>query len=206
MDRPLDSHLLKNVGDSTERLGQHWMRLLESTRRTADPVAKRLTTIRFLVENCLNLAHCGAEFLDLIGIKMLGFSELKMYNFECFGEFFVAHRPIFRCLAAVEKGSTMRLFQDIRSAKWIYAKGILFVFLSLIAGSALMLQAPRVEVLALLLICVWASCRAYYFAFYVVEHYVDPGFRFSGLIDFGTYLLFRRRDQNANPKDDQSSS
>jgi hypothetical protein len=24
-------------------------------------------------------------------------------------------------------------------------------------------------------------CRFYYFAFYVIEHYVDPGYRFSGL-------------------------
>ncbi len=96
----------------------------------------------------------------------------------------------------------MRLFQDIRSAKWIYAKGILFVLLSIIAGSALMIQAPRLEILALLLICVWASCRAYYFAFYVIEHYVDPGYRFSGLMDFGKYLLRTRNGDAAESTDD----
>lgn len=98
----------------------------------------------------------------------------------------------------------MRLFQDIRSATWIYAKGILFVLLSIIAGTGLMIQAPRLEVLALLVICIWASCRAYYFAFYVIEQYVDPSFRFSGLIDFGTYLLKRDRETDAaEPRDDQ---
>ena len=98
----------------------------------------------------------------------------------------------------------MRLFQDIRSAKWIYAKGILFVLLSFIAGSALMIQAPRIEILALLLICIWASCRAYYFAFYVIEQYVDPSFRFSGLIDFGKYLLQRGRNRDSSKPTDDS--
>ena len=96
----------------------------------------------------------------------------------------------------------MRLFQDIRSAKWIYAKGILFVLLSIIAGLTLMIQVPRLEILALLLICVWASCRAYYFSFYVIEHYVDPGFRFSGLIDFGKYLLQTRNGDATESVDD----
>lgn len=27
----------------------------------------------------------------------------------------------------------------------------------------------------------WGFCRAYYFAFYVIEKYVDPGYQFSGL-------------------------
>ena len=43
------------------------------------------------------------------------------------------------------------------------------------------------------MICVWASCRAYYFAFYVIQHYVDPSYRFSGLIDFFRYALSGRQ-------------
>lgn len=87
----------------------------------------------------------------------------------------------------------MRLFQDIRSAKWIYAKGFLFVLLTMISGGMLIARAPRLEIIALLLICVWAACRAYYFAFYVIGHYVDPSFRFSGLIDFAKYIVSGRR-------------
>ncbi len=40
---------------------------------------------------------------------------------------------------------------------------------------------------------VWAFCRAYYFAFYVIEHHVDPGYRFSGLISFVAYALRKDR-------------
>ena len=90
----------------------------------------------------------------------------------------------------------MRLFQDIQSARWIYLKGILLVLLSIIAGTALMIKAPRMDVLALLLICVWASCRAYYCAFYVIQHYVDSTFRFSGLFDFAKYLLTRPQNRD----------
>lgn len=62
----------------------------------------------------------------------------------------------------------------------------------MIAGGLLIARAPRPDVVILLLLCVWASCRAYYFAFYVIEHYVDSSFRFSGLLDFAKYILSRR--------------
>jgi hypothetical protein len=42
-------------------------------------------------------------------------------------------------------------------------------------------------------IAVWCFCRSYYFAFYVIEHYVDPSYRFSGLWSFVRYLLSRSR-------------
>jgi hypothetical protein len=37
-------------------------------------------------------------------------------------------------------------------------------------------------VAALLAILVWASCRSYYFLFYVLQHYVDPHLRYAGLL------------------------
>ena len=43
----------------------------------------------------------------------------------------------------------------------------------------------------LLAVAIWAFCRAYYFAFYVVEHYADPAFRFAGLLAFVRYLIRR---------------
>ena len=39
---------------------------------------------------------------------------------------------------------------------------------------------------------IWCFCRAYYFAFYVIEHYIDPGYKFAGLSSFVRYLLRRR--------------
>jgi hypothetical protein len=65
--------------------------------------------------------------------------------------------------------------------------------MSVIAGGLIVIKAPRLDVFALLLICVWSSCRAYYFAFYVIGRYVDPNFRFSGLFDFAKYMLFGGR-------------
>jgi hypothetical protein len=90
----------------------------------------------------------------------------------------------------------IRLTQDLKSTRWIYAKGILFLLLSVIAAVMLISIVPRLDIGVLLLICVWASCRAYYFAFYVIEHYVDSRFRFSGLFDFAKYLLLRGRDRD----------
>jgi hypothetical protein len=39
---------------------------------------------------------------------------------------------------------------------------------------------------------VWSFCRFYYFAFYVIEHYVDPSYRFSGLLSFALYLIQKK--------------
>ena len=46
---------------------------------------------------------------------------------------------------------------------------------------------------ALLALTVWCFARAYYFAFYVVQHWIDPGYRFAGLFDFAVYLLRKKR-------------
>ncbi len=40
---------------------------------------------------------------------------------------------------------------------------------------------------------VWCFCRFYYFAFYVIEKYVDPAYRFSGLWSFARYLCQSRK-------------
>lgn len=91
----------------------------------------------------------------------------------------------------------MRLFDNLKSSKMIYAKGFLFVALAAIAGGMLIAQTPQLRTAVLLAICVWASCRAYYFAFYVIQHYVDPQYRFSGLADFCRYLIQGPREQNS---------
>lgn len=99
----------------------------------------------------------------------------------------------------------MRLNQNLRSAKWIYAKGVLFLLLALIAASLLLYRAPQWNVLVLLTICVWASCRAYYFAFYVIQHYVDTNYRFSGLMNFASYVI-SGKVSIPNPNGDQPTT
>jgi hypothetical protein len=77
---------------------------------------------------------------------------------------------------------------DIKSPFWLYFKGVLFLLLGLLAGGILLYEYFSLQHLVLLGICIWGFCRAYYFAFYVIQHYIDPGFRFAGLLDFLQYL------------------
>ena len=77
----------------------------------------------------------------------------------------------------------------------IKIKGMLFLFLGLVAAALLLFERPTMKVGLLLALAVWCFCRFYYFAFYVIEHYVDPSYRFSGLLSFMRYLLGERKKE-----------
>ncbi len=64
-----------------------------------------------------------------------------------------------------------------------------------VVKSLLWLANPAVSTAILLALMVWAFARAYYFAFYVIGKYVDPQYRFSGLLSFLRYLLRRRKSK-----------
>ena len=81
---------------------------------------------------------------------------------------------------------------DLKNPRVIYLKGILFVVAGVMAVGGILMEAPSVKVGVLVGIAVWSFSRAYYFAFYVIEHYVDGEFRFAGLWEFFKYLLKRR--------------
>ena len=85
--------------------------------------------------------------------------------------------------------------RDITSPRLLYAKGLLFLAGGVLASAAILLDHPTFKVALLLALAVWCFARAYYFAFYVIEHYVDPTYRFAGLVDFARYALRRRRQQ-----------
>ena len=82
--------------------------------------------------------------------------------------------------------------KDITSAGWIKLKGLLFLILGITASAILIMENRNLKTAGLLALAVWCFCRFYYFAFYVIEHYVDPGFKFSGLWAFFRYLVSRR--------------
>jgi hypothetical protein len=82
---------------------------------------------------------------------------------------------------------------DIKNPKILKLKGALFLLLGVLSGGLLLVMVPDWKVLLLLAICVWAFSRFYYFAFYVLEHYADPDFRYSGLLDLIRYLLTSKR-------------
>jgi hypothetical protein len=83
--------------------------------------------------------------------------------------------------------------KDLTHPQWIKLKGLLFLLLGVVSAVLLMLEQPTLKVGLLLALTVWCFCRSYYFAFYVIEHYVDPGYRFSGLGSFLAYLWRRRQ-------------
>ncbi len=85
--------------------------------------------------------------------------------------------------------------QELTDARWIKLKGFLFFGLGLSAALLFLAEQPTLKGTLLLTVAVWGFCRAYYFAFYVIERYVDPTFRFSGLCAFVCYWFGRR-----NPK------
>lgn len=88
---------------------------------------------------------------------------------------------------------------DITNRKLLYVKAWLFLVAGLLASGLLVLRHPAVETVVLLVLAVWCFARAYYFAFYVIQHYVDPSYRFSGLMSFVLYLAGKRpQPRNGN--------
>lgn len=94
---------------------------------------------------------------------------------------------------------------DLKNPTIILAKGLLFLVTGSLATALLLLDHPSLKVLALLLLTVWCFCRFYYFAFYVIEHYVDNTYRYTGLLDFARYLL-RSRQRTETLHGNSSSS
>ncbi len=66
----------------------------------------------------------------------------------------------------------MQLFEDIKSPFLLYLKGGLFLLLAIMSGTLTVFGDNRWHAIAFLAVCVWASCRFYYFLFYVLDHYV----------------------------------
>ena len=83
---------------------------------------------------------------------------------------------------------------DIKSPRLLYAKAALFVLCGVMASGLILVEMPTVKVALLLGIAIWCFARAYYFAFYVIQHYIDPSYKFAGLWSFVSYAL-RRRDR-----------
>jgi len=83
--------------------------------------------------------------------------------------------------------------KDLTSSFWIKLKGLLFLVIGLASVILLLVDSPHWQTAVLLALAIWSFCRFYYFAFYVIEKYVDPGCKFSGLFDFFKYLLRRRK-------------
>jgi hypothetical protein len=76
---------------------------------------------------------------------------------------------------------------NLTSSRLMYLKAILFVATGLLACAI-----PSLKLAGLLGLAIWSFARAYYFAFYVIEHYIDSKFHFAGIGSFLRYLMTRR--------------
>lgn len=78
---------------------------------------------------------------------------------------------------------------DLVNPKWMYLKAIGFVLIAFLCAAGLVLRSMKIETALLVLLLIWASARAYYFCFYVIERYIDPEFKFAGLGSVLRYIL-----------------
>ncbi len=83
--------------------------------------------------------------------------------------------------------------KDLTHPIWIKLKGILFLLIGLASATLILLDNWKWQTAILLAVVIWSFCRFYYFAFYVIEKYVDPNYKFSGLFAFARYLMRRRK-------------
>ncbi|HXE55107.1 MAG TPA: hypothetical protein VN541_18940 [Tepidisphaeraceae bacterium] len=88
--------------------------------------------------------------------------------------------------------------RDLKSPVLIYLKGILFLITGLLGAAILLVQNPTLKTALVIVVTVWCFARLYYFMFYVIEHYVDPAYRFAGIGSFLIYVCSRSRRGSAD--------
>jgi hypothetical protein len=86
-----------------------------------------------------------------------------------------------------------KLMEDMSDPRLLYGKAVLFVLGGIIASVLILLECPSIRVAVLLALAVWCFARAYYFVFYVIEHYIDPTYKFSSLWCFVCYVYRKCR-------------
>ncbi len=86
----------------------------------------------------------------------------------------------------------MKLTADLKSPALIHLKGALFVVVAVASGGLILYELPTVRTAALLGLTVWASCRFYYYLFYVLERYLGSERRFSGVMGALLFLWWGR--------------
>jgi len=78
---------------------------------------------------------------------------------------------------------------DLQNPRLMYLKAGLFVAIGLSSAGLILWDSPRWQTAVLLALAIWSFARAYYFAFYVIERYIDPSYKFAGLWSALRYLM-----------------
>jgi hypothetical protein len=87
------------------------------------------------------------------------------------------------------------LSKDLTDPRWMYFKAGLFLVIGFSAAGLIVAEHPSWRVAGLLALAIWAFARCYYFAFYVIERYIDPTFKFAGLLSVAKYRMRRRSSE-----------
>jgi len=96
------------------------------------------------------------------------------------------------------KNGRSGLFGDLQDHRLMYLKAFLFAIIGLLCVAGIFVTSPTLQTALLLALGIWSFCRLYYFAFYVIEKYIDPTYRFAGLSSLLIYFISsrRRRDRS----------
>ena len=81
--------------------------------------------------------------------------------------------------------------RDLGNPKWMYLKAALLLAILFASCALVWLESPTWRTAVLLGLVAWSCARLYYFMFYVIERYIDPSYRFSGVTSALRYLLGR---------------
>lgn len=83
--------------------------------------------------------------------------------------------------------------RHLRSHRLMLLKALLFLLIGLLSAAILLWDSPTLRTALLISLIIWSFSRAYYFAFYVIEHYIDPRYKFAGLLSAARFLITRPR-------------
>ena len=84
--------------------------------------------------------------------------------------------------------------KDLKDSRLMYLKGVLFAVVLAVSAGLILIDSFGWRTVVLLCLVVWSSARLYYFMFYVIEKYVDPDYKFSGIFSFIKYLLRKKNN------------
>jgi len=87
--------------------------------------------------------------------------------------------------------------RDLKSAKVMALKTALFALLVALSTAGIILRAPELRTGILVAVLIWSAARLYYFLFYVLQTYVDPSFRYAGLLSLVRHATSRWRFRRA---------
>ena len=99
---------------------------------------------------------------------------------------------------------SIQMMSDLTNPRLIYLKALLLLLCGALASAGLLMESPTLKTTLLLALAVWCFARFYYFCFYVIQHYIDPGYRFVGLWSLARYLV-RKRDRTKQKEQESTT-